>query len=407
MSYYTTGSTFSLQSGTHLPRILYTNNGMTSGRLNGVIVPTDQINGLISTTSIYIKLAPPDITAERLGDNECYALLSNMSPSVPPIPPVPPFYVGIASYDNGYVATTRYKTYPFSPLPPEIPTVQFYTSHSQYSANVEGLILYSVDCSTDGSVIVGVCVKGSGNVLYYSTNSGISYNVTPSLSISNIFVKMTRAGDYFTISNPDTNILYFYKTSNMSRSDYTVPDDPFPFQKVSCLSMNLDGTQQYVFDNTGYALKLVVNTNLIGSGNPVTAIESNNLGPYIQEGYPVRWDSCAASVSDQMAVGFVNNTDCYIYTWNNWAFPAFTKLSGVNATESVSFMSSDGSKKWCIIAGQLYKFIVATQQFVLQPNVFVISTGTCNSSGDTVYLIDNTGNIWSSLNDAPFTKLTV
>lgn len=90
MSYYTTGSTFSLQSGTHLPRILYTNNGMTSGRLNGVIVPTDQINGLISTTSIYIKLAPPDITAENLGDNECYALLNNGF-SIPPIPPVPHF----------------------------------------------------------------------------------------------------------------------------------------------------------------------------------------------------------------------------------------------------------------------------------------------------------------------------
>lgn len=86
MSYYTTGSTFSLQSGTHLPRILYTNNGITSGRLNGVIVPTDQINGLSSTTSVYMKLAPLDISAERLGDNECYALLSNMSPHLPHLP---------------------------------------------------------------------------------------------------------------------------------------------------------------------------------------------------------------------------------------------------------------------------------------------------------------------------------
>lgn len=67
MTYYTTGSTFSLQTGTHLPRILYSNNGIISGRSNGVIVPTDKINGLSSTTSVYMKLAPLDITAERLG----------------------------------------------------------------------------------------------------------------------------------------------------------------------------------------------------------------------------------------------------------------------------------------------------------------------------------------------------
>lgn len=403
MTYYITGSTFSLQTDTHLPRILYSNNGIISGRSNGVIVPTDKINGLSSTTSVYMKLAPLDITAERLGDNECYALLSNISTISPPASA--PFYVGIASYDTGYVATTRYKTFPLPPLFPEISIVQFYTSQSQYSANVEGLIIDNVDCSSNGTTIVGTCNKDFlEEVLYYSTNSGLSYNVTPLAVVagSNIFIKMTRAGDYFTVSNSTNNILYFYKTSNMSKSNYPI--------NVSCLSMNSDGTLQYVFDNTGYVRRLTVDTSLIGSGNPVTNSVPTTLSAYTQDGYPVKWNSCASALTalNQMAVGFVNNTDCYIYTTiNGWGLAeTITKLSGIYSTKSVSFMSSDGSKKWCIINGQLYKFIITSQKFEPQIISFNITNGTCNSSGNTVYLTDDNGNIWSSINDAPFTKQT-
>jgi hypothetical protein len=321
-----------------------------------------------------------------------------------PAPPVPPFYVVIASYDNGYVATTQCKTYPSVPLPPEIPIVQFYTSQSQYTANVEGLIVNNVVCSSNGTIIVGTCITDILYVLYYSINSGLSYNVTP-LAVfagSNIFIKMTRAGDYFTVIDSTNSFLYFYKTSNMSKSNYSI--------NVLCLSMNSDGTRQYVFDNTGYVRRLTVDTSLIGSGNPVTNNVPTTLMPYTQDGYLVKWNSCASALTvlNQMAVGFVNNTDCYIYTTiNGWGFAeTITKLSGIYSINSVSFMSSDGSKKWCIINGQLYKFIITSQQFELEPTNFIITNGTCNSSGDTVYLTDDNGNIWSSINDAPFSKLS-
>ena len=57
MSYYTTGTSFSLKTGTPLPRVIYNNNGITSSRTSGVIAPTDpQTNGPAST-SVFMELA--------------------------------------------------------------------------------------------------------------------------------------------------------------------------------------------------------------------------------------------------------------------------------------------------------------------------------------------------------------
>ena len=69
MSYYTTGASFSLKTGTHLPRIIYNNNGITSSRTSGVIAPSDpQTNGPAST-SVFMKLSNDSngtLNAERL-----------------------------------------------------------------------------------------------------------------------------------------------------------------------------------------------------------------------------------------------------------------------------------------------------------------------------------------------------
>ena len=91
----------------------------------------------------------------------------------------------------------------------------------------------------------------------------------------------------------------------------------------------------------------------------------------------------------------------YSSNFVSFMYSPFTKLSDIY-NGSVSIMYSDGSKKWYIIDGKLYKFITS-QQFELQPTDFTITSGTCNSSGDTLYLTDDNGNIWTSINvnDAP------
>jgi hypothetical protein len=170
--------------------------------------------------------------------------------------------------------------------------------------------------------------------------------------------------------------IYFYNINNIttpSIRDWFAPLAPiktYPVKdELRCLSMSSDGSKQFVFDQSGVIWTLSVNTANIGTTNPLTGIlEETDAKSFVV------WDSCACSGNGQkqIAVGFklINGVyDCYIFlTPDSWAtllLPTSYKkvtrrvASGINYTQerasgTVSFMSSDGSKKWCIIDDQLY-----------------------------------------------------
>ena len=74
------------------------------------------------------------------------------------------------------------------------------------------------------------------------------------------------------------------------------------------------------------------------------------------------------------------------------------------ASDTASFMSSGGSKKWCIIDDQLYYCNTDNvSDFALvqnpTPTDNFISYGTCSPDGSIVYLIKNDGRMWKSIDD--------
>ena len=165
-----------------------------------------------------------------------------------------------------------------------------------------------------------------------------------------------------------------------------------------------------------------MDTALVGKGNPYIFASDTWLGNVV-----LSWDSCACSsdvnASKQIAVAFVNTStspnpasyECYIYvTANAWGGNTFTRklitrrvANGINYTQerasgTASFMSSDGSKKWCIIDDQLYyNNSDNANNFDLVPNPdgYFISYGTCSPDGSIVYLIKKDGSVWKSMDN--------
>lgn len=432
MSYYTTGSTFSLKTG-HFPKIVYSNAGITSSRSNGVVVSSDQqINGL-SSTSFFLPLSNDIITAEQLfltteietestststlNLNMLTSTLNlNMLLNLDTLLISSPFFIRIVSYTSGYIAIAMQTNKPF------------YINGTPLSLESTSLI-NSVDCSTDGTKIVGI--SHDNKSLYTSTTSGTLFStiVLSDTSCSIIQVRMTRDGAYFTVLDANGK-LYFYKTSDGTHSyiggGSSGPFSTYPVANLlCCLSISSDGTSQFLFDRNGNIWILSVSVNLIGvSIVPVTSMIHVGSNPIMQGGLPVVWDSCACSDdgNKQIAVGFTNIGTvgipiyaCYIYTTSDkWATPVPVSYNIIRrnptyvttrASGTTSFMSSDGSKQWCIIDDSLY--ILHSSGFPSPSFIGVefISYGTCNSTGDTVYLIDNVGVIWKSIDSgATFTK---
>jgi hypothetical protein len=274
--------------------------------------------------------------------------------------------------------------------------------------------LNSIDCSSNGSKIVGI--NSLNEKLYFSTDSGKSF--TPQSMVKGNYnqVRMTSDGNYFTVLDADGKI-YFYNINNIttpSIRDWFAPLAPiktYPVKdELRCLCMSSDGSKQFVFDQSGVIWTLSVNTTNIGTTNPLTGIiESTRFK--ISDSSFVVWDSCACSGDGikQTAVGFnlINGVyDCYIFliidAFGTFEYKKVTRrvASGINYTQerasgTASFMSSDGSKKWCIIDDQLYyNNTDYVNNFVLvsKPNDF-ISYGTCSPDGSIVYLIKKDGSL--------------
>ena len=426
MSYYTTGTSFSLKTGTHLPRVIYNNNGITSGRTSGVIAPTDpQTNGPAST-SVFMEASIDSngtLNAEQLAEEFADKIEPHLSSvgsiSTPHLSTSMLFlglqamsltnFIRVASYNGGYIASDA---------------SSFYMNSSDPSGSVKvfdgtGSLINSIDCSSNGTKIVGI--NYITKRLYFSTDSGKTFN-TQSIGTGNyIQVRMTSDGNYFTVLDTDGKI-YFYNINNntitFSIRDLLAPVKNYPVKdELRCLSISSDGSKQFVFDQTGVLLALSINTSNIGTTtNPITNITETN---YIKtpNNSSVVWDSCACSSNGQkqIAVGFkfINGVyDCYIFlTKDAWVTYTPTKITrrtktidSVNyeterASGTSSFMSSDGTKKWCIIDEQLYYCNTDNASdfaLIQNPTGYFISYGTCSPDGSIVYLIKNDGSMWKS-----------
>jgi hypothetical protein len=426
MSYYTTGTSFSLKTGTHLPRVIYNNNGITSGRTSGVIAPTDpQTNGPAST-SVFMEASIDSngrLNAEQLAEEFADKIEPHLSSvgsiSTPHLSTSMLFlglqamsltkFIRVAAYNGGYIASDA---------------SSFYMNSSDPSGSVKvfdgtGSLINSIDCSSNGTKIVGI--NYITKRLYFSTDSGKTFN-TQSIGAGNyIQVRMTSDGNYFTVLDTDGKI-YFYNINNntitFSIRDLLAPVKNYPVKdELRCLSISSDGSKQFVFDQSGVLSALSINTSNIGTTTtPITNITETN---YIKtpNNSSVVWDSCACSSNGQkqIAVGFkfINGVyDCYIFlTKDAWVTYTPTKITrrtktidSVNyeterASGTSSFMSSDGTKKWCIIDEQLYYCNTDNASdfaLIQNPTGYFISYGTCSPDGSIIYLIKNDGSMWKS-----------
>ena len=421
MSYYTTGTSFSLKTGTHLPRVIYNNNGITSGRTSGVIAPTDpQTNGPAST-SVFMEASIDSngrLNAEQLAEEFADKIEPHLSSvgsiSTPHLSTSMLFlglqamsltnFIRVASYNGGYIASDASSFYMNSSGPSGAVKV------FDKSAFSNSPLINSIDCSSNGTKIIGINYITKS--LYLSTDSGKTFN-TQSIGAGNyIQVRMTSDGNYFTVLDTDGKI-YFYNINNnaitVSIRDWANSiGKTYPVKdQLRCLSISSDGSKQFVFDQSGVLWTLFINTSNIGTTtDPITNITEKT---YIKtpNNSSVVWDSCACSSNGQkqIAVGFksINGVyDCYIFlTTDAWVTYTTTKtINSVNyASGTSSFMSSDGTKKWCIIDEQLYYCNTDNASdfaLIQNPTGYFISYGTCSPDGSIVYLIKNDGSMWKS-----------
>jgi hypothetical protein len=431
MSYYTTGASFSLKTGTHLPRIIYNNNGITSSRTSGVIAPSDpQTNGPAST-SVFMEVSNDSngtLNAERLAEefadkiephyssvsfiSQSYLLNSILLQNIQISQNLnDPFFIRIASYSGGYIASDASSFY--------INTVTKGPSNKVIkvgpTTGSPQPVINSIDCLDDGTKIIGINYETKQ--MYISTDSGKTFT-TYNIGTGNyIQVRLARNGSYFTLLNANHEI-YIYDINNIP-NPYIFGDST---RNIKCSCMSSDGSKQFLFFSSGFPRIINMDTALVGKGNPYIFASDTWLGNVV-----LSWDSCACSsdvnASKQIAVAFVNTStspnpasyECYIYvTANAWGGNTYTRklitrrvASGNNyaqerAAATTSFMSSNGSKKWCIIDDQLYyNNTDDANNFVLVPNPdgYFISYGTCSPDGSIVYLIKQDGSLWKSIDN--------
>ena len=416
MSYYTTGTSFSLKTGTHLPRVIYNNNGITSGRTSGVIAPTDpQTNGPAST-SVFMEASIDSngrLNAEQLAEEFADKIEPHLSSvgsiSTPHLSTSMlflglqamslPNFIRVAAYNGGYIASDASSFYMNSSGP----------SGSVKVSDSNSPLINSIDCSNDGKYIVGISTLTKS--LYISTDSGKTFKTQSIGTGSYIKVRMTSNGNYFTVLDTDGKI-YFYNINNtitVSIRDWANSiGKTYPVKNdLRCLSISSDGSKQFLFDQSGVLWVLSINTSNIGTANPIT-----NITEYNQIFTPSNsclWDSCACSDDGlkQIAIGFKYNNgvwDCYIFLLlGQYLDNGNIKITRRNqtgpASGTLAFMSSDGSKKWCIIDDQLYYCNTDNvSNFALVANLKdnFISYGTCSPDGSIVYLIKNDGSMWKS-----------
>jgi len=436
MSYYTTGSSFSLKTGTHLPRVIYNNNGITSSRTSGVIAPSDpQINGPAST-SVFMEASIDSngtLNTERLAEEFTDKIEPHLSSvgsiSTPHLSTVGsistpnlltsmlflglqatslPNFIRVAAYNGGYIASDASSFY-INSSDPSGSVSLFYDSLKR----VNGPLINSIDCSSNGTKIVGI--NNVNKELYLSIDSGKTFITQSKETGRYIQVRMTSDGNYFTLLDTDGKI-HFYNINNIQtpniRDWFTglAPAKNYPVKdELRCLSISSDGSKQFVFDQSGVLWTLSINTSNIGTAtNPMTAI-TRNTNIFTSNNSYVVWDSCACSGDGvkQIAIGFKYNNgvyDCYIFLlldqYLDYASIKITRRNQTGlASGTASFMSSDGSKKWCIIDDQLYYCNTDNvSNFAPVANLtgYFISYGTCSPDGSIIYLIKNDGSMWKS-----------
>jgi hypothetical protein len=422
MSYYTTGSSFSLKTGTHLPRVIYNNNGITSGRTSGVIAPSDpQTNGPAST-SVFMEASINSngtLNAERLAEEFADKIEPHLSSvgsiSTPHLSTSMlflglqamslPNFIRVAAYNGGYIASDASSFYINSSGPSGSVSV-FDDSAFIGFKGATGPLINSIDCSSNGTKIVGI--NYVNKELYLSTDSGKTFKTQNIGTGSYIQVRMTSDGYFFSILDYDGHV-YLYNITDMSIK--TILFSGGVPKSLKCLSISSDGGKQFVFTSQGTINIINVNVGIVTLLTPISISPS------------VEWDSCACSYdgNTQIAVGFVkngSNYDCYVFlTKNMWTNYTYTKITRRAPTKDVnyakesasgttSFMSSNGSKKWCIIDDQLYYSNTDNaNDFSLvlnlspDPNNYFIRYGTCGAGGSVLYLIRNDGSLWRSFDN--------
>jgi hypothetical protein len=436
MSYYTTGSSFSLKTGTHFPRIIYNNNGITSSRTSGVIAPSDpQTNGPAST-SVFMEASINSngtLNAERLAEEFADKIEPHLSSvgsiSTPHLSTVGSISTAVSISTPNLLTSMLFLGLQATPLPNIRRVAAFNGGYITSDVFSNPSIINSIDCSVNGQYIVGI--SSITNSLYISTDRGKTFK-NQYIGIGNyIQVRMTvdttDEKNYFTVLDTDGKIYFYYINNNVitfSIRDWASYSSNPVKNELRCLSISSDGSKQFVFDQSSVIWTLTVNTSNIGpTTDPVTNVKQSIVTAYL---LPVVWDSCACSSdgNTQIAVGFVQNGDCYVFSTNSmWGSYYHSKINRRATTKNInygttSFISSDGSKQWCIIDGQLYyRKITYTPEidfegkpytannfadnFTLIPNPtgYFISNGTTATSGSVLYLIKDDGSLWRSFDD--------
>jgi hypothetical protein len=320
----------------------------------------------------------------------------------------PPNFIRIAAYNGGYIASDASSFYINTVSSGPSGKGSFFNTLEFGGYTGSNLpLINSIDCSSSGDKIVGI--NYVNKELYLSTDSGKSFIKKTIGSGNYIQVRMSSDGYFFTILDYD-GYIYLYNRTDLNIK--TIVFSGGVSKSLKCLSMSNDAGKQFVFTSSGSIN--IINVN----DGKVTPLPTLSISP------TVVWDSCACSFdgNKQIAVGFVLNGtvyDCYVFlTANMWADYTSAKierrvktLNSINyekdrASGTTSFMSYNGSKKWCVIDDQLYYnntdnangfVLVSTQSQDINFNS--ISYGTSAPGGTVLYLIKTDGTAWTSYNN--------
>ena len=373
MSYYTTGSSFSLKTGTHFPRIIYNNNGITSSRTSGVIASSDpQTNGPAST-SVFMEASIDSngtLNAERLAEEFADKIEPHLSSvgsiSTPHLSTSMlflglqamslPNFIRVAAYNGGYIASDASSFYMNSSGPSG--SVKVFDESAFTGITGGPASINSIDCSLNGQYIVGI--SSITKNLYISTDRGKTFKNQYIDKGNYIQVRMTvdtiDGKNYFTVLDTDGKIYFYYINNNVITfsirnwansigKTYPVKND------LRCLSILSDGSKQFLFDQSGVIWTLTINTSNIGTTtDPITNITNKT---YIKtpNNSSVVWDSCACSSdgNTQIAVGFVKNGsiyDCYVFSTNDmWTTYFNSKVNRRATTKNINYATNSYSDR--------------------------------------------------------------
>lgn len=354
MSFYNTGSSFSLNIGKqyHIYKLICNANSRT----DGIVLPNLPSN---SITSVYIN-TPKNI--EDNSDNHLaqHTLLNSLNTFnfLEISSGANLNYIRICAYNGGTFESTGNKLYQNGILLNDIGNVG---------------VINSVVCSVDGTNYV--CIENTGSNVLVNNNK---FTIGTSL----IETRMTVDGTTFSVLDY-TGKLYIYNTNRLTHQTYS--------ENLSMRTTCIFDTGSYLFYENGKIVGITHGTTLVSAELFPTNMPRNIL-----------WDSSCCSKDGRFSstVGFTQSGSLYnatIYsTTDGWnTYTQSNSISSLNGSGTSIFMSNDGGKQWANVNFNLYYYDNSSWNMLtptLSTNKSInVLFGTCSPSGNIVYIINNEG----------------